>query len=83
MSNWISLDKQWQERSKQMFQRCVNELDMTKAQYAWYIACQSETRRLEWKSLCLEQEGKFSASNAVEDKRSLFTSNFFQQEKPE
>ncbi|HEY9794466.1 MAG TPA: hypothetical protein V6D30_02395 [Leptolyngbyaceae cyanobacterium] len=75
MSNWIKLDEQWQERSKQMFQRCVNELDMTKAQQAWSIACQSEKRRLEWKSLCLQEEGKVSASTAVDNKRLLFTSN--------
>jgi len=72
MSDWIKLDKQWRQRSEQLFQRCIKESDLTKAQIAWYAACQSEERRLEWKCLCLQQEEKLGASAAVESERSLF-----------
>ena len=71
MSDWINLDEQWQERSKYMFQRCLKEPDMAKAQLSWYVACQSEEVRLQWKYGCLEQEGSFNAH--VAEARSLST----------
>jgi len=72
MSDWINLDEQWQQRSKHMFQRCINEPDMSKAQLAWYAACQSEEMRLEWKYGCLEQE-RFGAFVIAAGDRSFFT----------
>ena len=50
-ADWMELDEQWQQRSKLMFQRCVNEPNMSKAQLAWEVACHSEKKRLEWKRL--------------------------------
>jgi 1,4-alpha-glucan branching enzyme len=65
MIDWVQLDEQWRERSEQMFKRCVKEPDLTKAQLAWDAACKSEQRRLEWKSLCLQQDKRFKTSNIV------------------
>ncbi|HEY9634048.1 MAG TPA: hypothetical protein V6D14_11605 [Coleofasciculaceae cyanobacterium] len=73
MGNWIELDKQWGQRSKQMFQRCVNETDLSKFQLYWYLACESEKRRLDWKGLCLQQENKIGAVAVVNTYRSLFS----------
>jgi hypothetical protein len=61
--DWVQLDKQWKQRSKQLFKRCVKESDFTKAQLAWDAACKSEERRMEWKSLCLQREKRFSISS--------------------
>jgi len=80
MSDWIKLDEQWRQRSTQMFQRCVNEPNMTKAQLAWYTACQSEKRRLEWKYFCLQQEGRFRAASTANSERSLFITSASQYE---
>lgn len=83
MSDWMELDEQWRQRSVQMFLRCVNEPDMTKAQLAWYAACQSEKRRLEWKSLCLpneRQQERLQILAVVEGERSLFTPDSSYQE---
>ena len=71
MSNYRELDEQWRQRSQQMFRRCLKELDVTRAQRAWYAAYQSEQRRLEWKSLCLQQEGTTKIS-AADGERVIF-----------
>lgn len=79
----MELDEQWRQRSVQMFLRCVNEPDMTKAQLAWYAACQSEKRRLEWKSLCFphdQQEERLKILATVDSERSLFSLDGYQEE---
>lgn len=80
MSNFRELDEQWRQRSEQMFRRCLKELDVTKARRAWYAAYQSEQRRLEWKSLCLQREGKIKTSTAADGERALFNSFSYQHE---
>lgn len=75
-AEWIELDKQWRQRSKLMFQRCVKEPDLTKAQFVWEAACLSEKKRLEWKSECLgdsEQEEIIKAFATVNDQCAFFT----------
>jgi hypothetical protein len=48
MCNWIALDEEWQQRTKRLVQRCLNEPDMTKSQLMLDRAYKSESRRLEW-----------------------------------
>lgn len=73
MSNYRQLDEQWKQRSQQMFRRCLKELDVTRSRRAWYAAYQSEQRRLEWKSLCLQREGRTRISAAADSERVIFT----------
>lgn len=69
MSNWVEMDEQWQQRSEELFKRCLREPDIIKAQRAWSAACEAEANRLEWKSLCLQQEKELRAA-AVDNVRS-------------
>jgi len=48
MCNWIALDEEWQQRTKRLLQRCMNESNGTKSQLMLERAYQSESRRLEW-----------------------------------
>lgn len=73
MSNYRELDEQWKQRSEQMFRRCLKELDVTSSRRAWYAAYQSEQRRLEWKSLCLQREGRTKISAAADGERVKIT----------
>ena len=73
MSNWIELDQQWRQRSEELFKRCLREPDIAKAQRAWSAACEAEAKRLEWKSLCLQQEEDFGAAAIVDNARTLFS----------
>jgi 1,4-alpha-glucan branching enzyme len=82
MINWIELDEQWRQRSQQLFQRCLNEADTTKALLTWYAACQTEEKRLEWKSLCLQQQKRFGTAAAVDIARALFILDTSQEETP-
>lgn len=72
MSNYLELDEQWRQRSEQMFRRCLKESDATKAQRVWDAACQSEQRRLEWKSTYLKQEEKIRIFVAADGSNSAF-----------
>lgn len=54
MYDWTTLDQEWEQRSKRLFQRCVNEPDKTQVQQMWYKACLSELSRLEWKAIIRE-----------------------------
>lgn len=72
MSNWIELNEQWQQRSEQLFQRCVREPDIVKAEGVWDAACQSEESRLEWQSWCLRQQGEVVDAITTEAKRAFF-----------
>ena len=56
MCNWIALDEEWQQRSKRLVQRCLNEPDMTKSQLMLDRAYKSETRRLEWQDCYTQHE---------------------------
>ncbi len=73
MGDWIELDQQWQQRSQWLFQRCVSEPDIRKFPLHWYLACQSEKERLEWKSLYLQQEDRVDATATIEASLALFT----------
>ncbi len=73
MSNYRELDEQWRQRSQQMFRRCLKELDVTRARRAWDAAYQSERRRLEWKSLCLQREGTIRKAAATDSERPLLS----------
>jgi hypothetical protein len=48
MCNWIALDEAWQQRTKRLLQRCINESNLTKSQLMLERAYNSELRRLEW-----------------------------------
>jgi hypothetical protein len=48
MCNWIALDEEWQQRTKRLLQRCINESNLTKSQLMLERAYNSELRRLEW-----------------------------------
>lgn len=74
--DWQALNEQWQQRSKQMFQRCLKESDMALAQKAWNTACHSEKKRLEWRCLCLgqkEQEELLRVFATANDECPFFT----------
>jgi len=56
MCNWIALDEEWQQRTKRLVQRCLNEPDMTKSQLMLDRAYKSESRRLEWQDWYTQHE---------------------------
>ncbi len=48
MCNWNTVDEEWQQRTTRLFQRSVNEPDITESKRLWDIASKSESNRLEW-----------------------------------
>jgi hypothetical protein len=43
-----TVDEEWLQRIKRLFERSVSEADVTKSKSLWYLANQSESIRLEW-----------------------------------
>jgi hypothetical protein len=48
MPDTKTLNEEWLERSKRMFNRSVSEADITKSKGLWEVAIESESVRLEW-----------------------------------
>jgi hypothetical protein len=56
MPDWITLDEEWLERTRQLLRRSVKEADVTLAQQLRDRACQSELYRREWSYGCWQKQ---------------------------